>query len=56
MPLFEYLCHHDGETFESYSTHKEAPKTRPCPKCGESAELIEISRPARRNPDRGIQR
>lgn len=56
MPMFEYKCEECTWKFESYSSKAPGAKTRPCPKCGYTGHKIEISRPAKRNPDRGIQR
>lgn len=55
MPMREYECEKDGK-FESYQALSKPASSRPCPKCGESSKLVEVSRPARRNPEYGIQR
>lgn len=56
MPLREYQCEECVHTFESYNALSTPAKTRPCPQCGKPAKLITYSKPAKRNPDHGIQR
>jgi hypothetical protein len=53
MPLFEFQCPKHG-VFECFTLEKY--DTRPCPKCKEECEKIEFSVPARRNPEKGIQK
>lgn len=56
MPLYDYKCK-CGNVFEGYCQKPSMiHPTRTCPKCLETAKLVPISRPARRNPAHGIQR
>lgn len=56
MPLFEYKCGTCSHVFDSYSSKAPGAPSRPCPQCGEKAPKVPVSRPAKRNPDHGIQR
>lgn len=55
MPIFDYICPNCGNHFDKYVTPGDTePQT--CPKCRHIASQLEYSVPARRNPDKGIQR
>lgn len=55
MPMFEYKCYTHGR-FDSYASKAPGAPTRSCPKCGRSCKQVEVSVPAKRNPNYGIVR
>jgi len=53
MPIFEFECPEHGK-FERIVDFKY--DTLPCPKCKVESDKVEFSVPAKRNPEKGIQK
>lgn len=56
MPIYEYSCpEHRDKVIERYTSGQVNNKPPLC-ECGKAMEQVEFSVPAKRNPDKGIQR
>lgn len=57
MPLFEFVCPICLEKIERYVSGNIVASNPICKTCGQSVEMEQVvSVPAKRNPDKGIQR
>lgn len=56
MPIFEYNCLQCGKKVEQYVVGAIEARLPLCAECGKQMERVEFSVPAKRNPEKGIQK